>query len=258
MPFGLKLAGYAAALARSRERLRRLRKEALALQFGGAAGTLASLGENGLAVTDRLAALLDLPAPDAPWHAPQRPARRDRLGARDPHRHLRQDRARRRAADADRGRRSARAAARPRRRTSTLPHKRAPDRARRPASRPRPSRRTCSPPSSPARCRSTSAGSAAGRRNGMPCRRCCSSPPARSPPSPTSRRGSRSMPSACAAISTSRQGLIMVEAVTMALGAKLGPHQAQADRRGSEQAGDHRRSATSTASWPKTRASPRT
>ena len=69
MPFGLKLAGYAAALARSRERLRRLRKEALALQFGGAAGTLAALGEHGLAVTDRLSALLDLPAPDAPWHA---------------------------------------------------------------------------------------------------------------------------------------------------------------------------------------------
>ena len=69
MPFGLKLAGYAAALARSRERLRRVRKDALALQFGGAAGTLAALGENGLAVTDRLAALLDLPAPDAPWHA---------------------------------------------------------------------------------------------------------------------------------------------------------------------------------------------
>jgi 3-carboxy-cis,cis-muconate cycloisomerase len=69
MPFGLKLAGYAAALARARERLRRLRKEGLALQFGGVAGTLASLGENGLAVTDRLAALLDLPAPDAPWHA---------------------------------------------------------------------------------------------------------------------------------------------------------------------------------------------
>jgi 3-carboxy-cis,cis-muconate cycloisomerase len=68
MPLGLKLAGYAAALARSRERLRRLRKEALVLQFGGAAGTLAALGEHGLAVTDRMAALLDLPAPDAPWH----------------------------------------------------------------------------------------------------------------------------------------------------------------------------------------------
>src|SRR3954469_3033341 len=35
MPFGLKLAGFAAALARSRERLRRVRREALALQFGG-------------------------------------------------------------------------------------------------------------------------------------------------------------------------------------------------------------------------------
>src|SRR5215813_14091958 len=68
MPFGLKVAGYAAALARSRERLRRLRKEALVLQFGGAGGTLASLGENGLKVSERLAALLDLPLPETPWH----------------------------------------------------------------------------------------------------------------------------------------------------------------------------------------------
>src|SRR5207244_6470565 len=45
----------------------RLRKEALALQFGGAVGTLASLGERGLQVTERVAALLDLTAPDAPW-----------------------------------------------------------------------------------------------------------------------------------------------------------------------------------------------
>jgi len=68
IPFGLKLASYASALARSRDRLRRLRKEALALQFGGAAGTLAMLGERGLEVSDRLAALLDLPLPEAPWH----------------------------------------------------------------------------------------------------------------------------------------------------------------------------------------------
>jgi len=74
MPFGLKLAGYAAALARSRERLRRLRKEALVLQFGGAAGTLAALGDRGIAVSERLAALLDLPLPDSPWHT-----HRDRL-----------------------------------------------------------------------------------------------------------------------------------------------------------------------------------
>ena len=74
MPFGLKLAGYAAALARSRERLSRLRREALALQFGGAAGTLAALGDRGFGVAERMAAVLDLQLPDAPWHA-----HRDRL-----------------------------------------------------------------------------------------------------------------------------------------------------------------------------------
>ena len=68
MPFGLKLAEYAAALARSRARLRRLRENALALQFGGAAGTLAALGSWGLTVADRLARELDLPLPEAPWH----------------------------------------------------------------------------------------------------------------------------------------------------------------------------------------------
>jgi len=69
MPFGLRLAGYAAALARSRDRLWRLRREAPALQFGGGAGTLAALGEHGFGVAERLAALLDLPLPDAPWHS---------------------------------------------------------------------------------------------------------------------------------------------------------------------------------------------
>ena len=68
MPFGLKLAGYAAALARSRRRLIRLRGESLALQFGGAAGTLAALGDKGLLVAEKLAEGLKLPLPDAPWH----------------------------------------------------------------------------------------------------------------------------------------------------------------------------------------------
>jgi 3-carboxy-cis,cis-muconate cycloisomerase len=68
IPFGLKVAGYAAALARSRERLRRLRREALVLQFGGFGGTLAALGESGLKVSERLAALIDLPLPEAPFH----------------------------------------------------------------------------------------------------------------------------------------------------------------------------------------------
>jgi 3-carboxy-cis,cis-muconate cycloisomerase len=75
MPFGLKAAGYAAALARSRVRLRRLRNEALVLQFGGAAGTLAALGKRGLDVAKKLAGHLKLPLPDAPWHS-----HRDRLG----------------------------------------------------------------------------------------------------------------------------------------------------------------------------------
>jgi 3-carboxy-cis,cis-muconate cycloisomerase len=74
IPLGLKLAGYAAALGRSRTRLARLRREALVLQFGGAAGTLAALGDQGLIVTERLAAELALGLPDAPWHS-----HRDRL-----------------------------------------------------------------------------------------------------------------------------------------------------------------------------------
>jgi 3-carboxy-cis,cis-muconate cycloisomerase len=69
MPFGLKLAEYAAALHRSRGRLQRLRREALVLQFGGAAGTLAALGDKGLLVAARLAQELELPLPDAPWHS---------------------------------------------------------------------------------------------------------------------------------------------------------------------------------------------
>jgi 3-carboxy-cis,cis-muconate cycloisomerase len=68
MPFGLKLAEYAAALHRSKLRLKRLREETLALQFGGAAGTLAALGDKGLAVAERLAHDLKLPLPEAPWH----------------------------------------------------------------------------------------------------------------------------------------------------------------------------------------------
>ena len=74
IPFGLKLAGYGAALARSRSRLARLKRENLVLQFGGAAGTLAALGNAGLSVAEKLAAELKLPLPDAPWHG-----HRDRL-----------------------------------------------------------------------------------------------------------------------------------------------------------------------------------
>src|SRR5260370_37910102 len=68
MPFGLKLAEYAAALHRSRTRLQRVRSQGLALQFGGAAGTLAALGDKGMVVAEKLAQDLKLPLPDAPWH----------------------------------------------------------------------------------------------------------------------------------------------------------------------------------------------
>ena len=68
MPFGLKLAEYAAALHRSKQRLKRLRDETLALQFGGAAGTLAALGDKGMVVAEALATELELPLPEAPWH----------------------------------------------------------------------------------------------------------------------------------------------------------------------------------------------
>ncbi len=68
MPFGLKLAEYAAALSRSRTRLKRLAQHGLGLQFGGAAGTLAALGDKGLAVAKKLSGELKLPLPEAPWH----------------------------------------------------------------------------------------------------------------------------------------------------------------------------------------------
>jgi 3-carboxy-cis,cis-muconate cycloisomerase len=45
-----------------------LREETLALQFGGAAGTLAALGDKGFVVAERLAQELQLPLPEAPWH----------------------------------------------------------------------------------------------------------------------------------------------------------------------------------------------
>jgi 3-carboxy-cis,cis-muconate cycloisomerase len=74
MPFGLKLAGYAAALFRAQERLMGLLDSAMVLQFGGAAGTLAALGDKGLDVTERLGKELRLHVPPAPWHS-----HRDRL-----------------------------------------------------------------------------------------------------------------------------------------------------------------------------------
>ncbi|WP_141111302.1 3-carboxy-cis,cis-muconate cycloisomerase [Chromobacterium haemolyticum] len=71
---GLKLASLLDALLRQRERLRQLRPRLLTLQLGGAVGTLAALQPHGLAVAEQMARRLDLAAPDLPWHS-----QRDRL-----------------------------------------------------------------------------------------------------------------------------------------------------------------------------------
>jgi 3-carboxy-cis,cis-muconate cycloisomerase len=67
--FGLKAAGALSAVERHRARLHELRARVLVIQFGGAAGTLASLGGRGLEVARALAAELKLGDPDLPWHA---------------------------------------------------------------------------------------------------------------------------------------------------------------------------------------------
>jgi 3-carboxy-cis,cis-muconate cycloisomerase len=67
--FGLKAARWATMLARVRADMQRAAEAAAVLQFGGAAGTLASLGAKGPAVAKRLAAELELALPELPWHA---------------------------------------------------------------------------------------------------------------------------------------------------------------------------------------------
>jgi 3-carboxy-cis,cis-muconate cycloisomerase len=66
--FGFKCALWLAPLQRHAERLARFRSEIAVVQFGGAAGTLASLGADGIRVMDALAAELDLRAPPIAWH----------------------------------------------------------------------------------------------------------------------------------------------------------------------------------------------
>jgi 3-carboxy-cis,cis-muconate cycloisomerase len=72
--FGLKAAGWLGAVHRGKRRLDSSFAEALILQFGGASGTLASLGDKGAAVAAELAKELGLGCPEAPWHP-----HRDRL-----------------------------------------------------------------------------------------------------------------------------------------------------------------------------------
>ncbi len=66
--FGLKCAVWAAPLATHIERLNAAMRRTLVVEFGGAAGTLAPLGANGIAVVEALAQELGLGVPDLPWH----------------------------------------------------------------------------------------------------------------------------------------------------------------------------------------------
>ncbi|WP_171070400.1 3-carboxy-cis,cis-muconate cycloisomerase [Methylobacterium terricola] len=66
--FGYKTAIWLAALDRHAERLAQARPRVLVGSFAGAAGTLASLGENGLAVQEALCRELDLGVPVSTWH----------------------------------------------------------------------------------------------------------------------------------------------------------------------------------------------
>jgi len=66
--FGLKCAGWAAPLVRSRERLRSAARHALNVQLGGAVGTLAQMKGQGPAVVQRVADELGLGNAGATWH----------------------------------------------------------------------------------------------------------------------------------------------------------------------------------------------
>jgi 3-carboxy-cis,cis-muconate cycloisomerase len=66
--FGLVAAGWLTAIDEARRELAEVRTTGLAVQLGGAAGTLASLGADGGTVVALLAGELGLPEPVLPWH----------------------------------------------------------------------------------------------------------------------------------------------------------------------------------------------
>jgi 3-carboxy-cis,cis-muconate cycloisomerase len=68
VPFGMVAAGWLAGLDSAVEGLAFVRRTRLAVQFGGAVGTLASLGPDGARVRALMAAELGLTDPPLPWH----------------------------------------------------------------------------------------------------------------------------------------------------------------------------------------------
>ena len=66
---GVKIAGWLDAIVRHKWRFAETRTRCFVLQFGGAVGTLAALGSRGPDVASMLAAELALGLPDLPWHS---------------------------------------------------------------------------------------------------------------------------------------------------------------------------------------------
>src|SRR5205085_9921856 len=76
LSFGLKVATWCSALDDARADLKDVRERTLAVQLGGAVGTLARLGEHGVEVLGAVARELELAEPRVPWHTIRlRPAR---------------------------------------------------------------------------------------------------------------------------------------------------------------------------------------
>jgi 3-carboxy-cis,cis-muconate cycloisomerase len=75
LTFGFKTAALLGAMQRHRERLAQMRPRVLVGEFGGAVGTLASLGADGLKVQAAMMEELGLGQPDIAWHTV-----RDRIG----------------------------------------------------------------------------------------------------------------------------------------------------------------------------------
>src|SRR6266481_8326313 len=74
--FGYISAGWLDAFLQHRNRLQDQLENSLVLQFGGAAGTLAALGDCGPQIAKLLAEELAIPLPRVPWHA-----QRERIAA---------------------------------------------------------------------------------------------------------------------------------------------------------------------------------
>src|SRR5215212_1962626 len=66
--FGYKVATYLAAFERHKQRLAQLKERTFVFEFGGAAGTLSSLGKDGLRTQVELAKELNLAQPEIAWH----------------------------------------------------------------------------------------------------------------------------------------------------------------------------------------------